>query len=67
MVSGEVSVTLKSYHFVLNGITSEHDLMNTKFGSYGEDNKGWSAEEAKGFIKINGNANKIYQLTNALL
>ncbi|MCA0151987.1 argininosuccinate synthase [Winogradskyella vincentii] len=64
MVSGEVSVTLKPYHFSLNGIRSKHDLMNTKFGSYGEENSGWTADEAKGFIKINANANKIYQLTN---
>ena len=64
MVSGEVSATLKPYHFSLNGIRSKHDLMNTKFGSYGEENSGWTADEAKGFIKINANANKIYQLTN---
>jgi argininosuccinate synthase len=64
MVSGEVSATLKPYHFSLNGIRSKHDLMNTKFGSYGEENSGWTADEAKGFIKINVNANKIYQLTN---
>ena len=37
----------------------EHDLMSAKFGSYGEINNGWTAEEAKGFIKINGNQNKI--------
>lgn len=64
-VSGEVSVTLKPYHFSLNGITSPHDLMNAKFGSYGEENKGWTADEAKGFIKINGNQNKIYQYVNS--
>lgn len=64
MVSGEVSATLKPYRFSLNGIRSKHDLMNTKFGSYGEENSGWTADEAKGFIKINANANKIYQLTN---
>ena len=67
MVSGEVSVTLRPYHFSLNGIRSKHDLMNTKFGSYGEENSGWTADEAKGFIKINANANKIYQLTNSEL
>ena len=67
MVSGEVSITLKPYHFSLNGITSKHDLMNAKFGSYGEENSSWTADEAKGFIKINANANKIYQLTNSEL
>lgn len=59
-VSGDVIVTLKPYHFTLDGITSPHDLMQAKFGSYGEMNKGWTAEEAKGFIKIIGNQNKIY-------
>ncbi|WP_088322998.1 argininosuccinate synthase [Polaribacter tangerinus] len=63
-VSGLVTVSLKPYHFSLDGIISKHDLMNAKFGSYGEENKGWSAEEAKGFIKIVGNQNKIYQQVN---
>jgi argininosuccinate synthase len=66
-VSGDVSVTLRPYHFTLDGISSQHDLMNAKFGSYGEENKGWTAEEAKGFIKINGNQNKIYQQVNSEL
>ncbi|MBO6879362.1 argininosuccinate synthase domain-containing protein [Winogradskyella sp.] len=63
-VSGDVFVTLKRYHFILEGIESNHDLMNAKFGSYGEENKGWTANEAKGFIKILGNQNKIYQQVN---
>ena len=66
-VSGDVTVTLKPYHFSLDGISSQHDLMNAKFGSYGEENKGWSTEEAKGFIKIIGNQNKIYQQVNSKL
>ncbi|MCB4806693.1 argininosuccinate synthase [Tamlana sp. 62-3] len=63
-VSGDVTVTLKPYHFTLDGIKSKHDLMSAKFGSYGEENKGWTADEAKGFIKIVGNQNKIYQQVN---
>ncbi|TDQ27480.1 argininosuccinate synthase [Tenacibaculum caenipelagi] len=63
-VTGGVFVTLKPYHFTLDGIDSPHDLMNVKFGSYGELNKGWTAEDAKGFIKILGNQNKIYQQVN---
>lgn len=63
-VSGDVFVTLKPYHFGLDGIDSKHDLMNAKFGSYGEENKGWTANEAKGFIKILGNQNKIHQQVN---
>ncbi|KJD35426.1 argininosuccinate synthase [Tamlana sedimentorum] len=64
-VSGDVTVTLKPYHFSLDGINSKHDLMSAKFGSYGEENKGWTADEAKGFIKIVGNQNKIYQQVNS--
>ncbi len=63
-VSGDVIVSLKPFHFNLDGISSEHDLMNAKFGSYGEMNKGWTADEAKGFIKILGNQNKIFQQVN---
>lgn len=63
-VSGEVIITLKPYHFSLDGIISKHDLMSAKFGSYGEENKAWTADDAKGFIKIVGNQNKIYQQVN---
>ena len=63
-VSGSVIVTLHPYRFELEGIVSENDLMNTKFGLYGEKNKLWNAEDAKGFIKILSNQNKIYQNIN---
>ena len=63
-VTGKVFVTLNPYHFNLNGIESKHDLMASKFGTYGEENKGWTAEEAKGFIKILSNQNKIYNQIN---
>jgi len=66
-VTGEVFVTLKPYHFSLNGINSEHDLMKSKFGEYGETNKAWSADDAKGFIKILGTPNKIYHSVNSEL
>jgi len=64
-VSGDVCVTLKPYHFQLDGVVSKHDLMNAKFGTYGEENKAWTANDAKGFIKILGNQNKIYQQVNS--
>ena len=52
------------YRFTLEGIKSDHDLMNASFGAYGEMNKGWTADDAKGFIKITGNQNKIYNHVN---
>ena len=63
-VSGKVFVTLHPYRFELNGIESDHDLMNAAFGRYGEENKGWSGDDVKGFIKLLSNQNKIYQFVN---
>ncbi len=63
-VTGDVFVTLFPYRFQLNGIESKNDLMNLDFGSYGEQNNKWSAQDAKGFIKISSNQNKIYQYVN---
>jgi len=64
-VSGEVFITLQPYRFTLDGIKSENDLMNSSFGNYGEENKAWTANDAKGFIKILSNAGKIYQHVNS--
>jgi argininosuccinate synthase len=58
-VSGEVSVSLHPYRFELNGVNSGNDLMNASFGNYGETNKAWTANDAKGFIKILSNPGKI--------
>lgn len=63
-VNGTVYVTLHPYRFSLDGIESPNDLMDSSFGSYGEMNLGWTADEAKGFIKISANANKIHQHVN---
>ena len=59
-VSGAVRVLLAPYRFQLLGIVSSNDLMQSKVASYGESNSGWSAEEAKGFIKIFANQTKLY-------
>jgi len=60
-VTGEVFVTLHPYRVVLNGIASPNDLMDSGFGNYGEENKAWTAVDAKGCIRITANAGKIYQ------
>ncbi|WP_339809458.1 argininosuccinate synthase domain-containing protein [Zunongwangia profunda] len=60
-VTGKVFVSLHPYRFILDGISSAYDLMNSNFGNYGEENKAWTANDAKGFIKILSNAGKIYQ------
>ncbi|HKI89199.1 MAG TPA: argininosuccinate synthase domain-containing protein [Draconibacterium sp.] len=63
-VTGKVFVKLKPYHFQLQGIESEHDLMNSGFGEYGETVKAWSADDVKGFTKILSNSLKIYHSVN---
>ena len=64
-VTGDVIVKLKPYHFTLEGIESSFDMMKSEFGEYGEMNNSWTSEEAKGFIKIYGNSNKIYHSINS--
>ena len=63
-VSGKVFVTLQPYRYTITGIESEHDLMSSKFGSYGEMNKGWSGDDVKGFAKIFGNQTSIFHKVN---
>ncbi|WP_103327165.1 argininosuccinate synthase domain-containing protein [Bacteroidetes bacterium endosymbiont of Geopemphigus sp.] len=59
-VSGQVGVHLHPFRFELTGIESAFDMMCSQAAQYGETNRAWSAEEAKGFIKIFGNQMKIY-------
>lgn len=63
-VSGTVTLGLAPYRFYVVGIESDHDLMSSKFGSYGEMNNAWSGEDVKGFSKIFGNQTMIYQKVN---
>lgn len=63
-VSGLVKVQLQPYYFSLIGIESPHDLMSSAFGSYGEENKGWTETDVKGFSNIYANALSIYHQIN---
>jgi len=63
-VNGEVRVLLQPYRYTLLGIKSENDLMSNKFGSYGEMNKGYTAEDVKGFTRILGNQTAIFHKVN---
>ncbi len=66
MVNGDVFVTLLPYRFNIDGISSPHDLMNDKFGSYGEMNRAFTGDDVKGFTKIFGNQTAIYHQVNNL-
>src|ERR1700759_696185 len=63
-VTGKVFVTLQPYRYTVTGIESAHDLMSSKFGSYGEMNKGWSGDDVKGFARIFGNQTSIFHKVN---
>jgi argininosuccinate synthase len=59
-VSGVVEVELRPYHFTVLGCSSPHDLMNAKFGAYGETNKSFTGADVTGFTKVLANPLKIY-------
>ncbi len=63
-VTGAVFVQLLPYRFHIIGIESDFDLMNSKFGKYGEMNTGFTGEEVRGFSKIFGNQTSIWHKVN---
>ncbi|MFT7612845.1 MAG: argininosuccinate synthase [Parvicellaceae bacterium] len=63
-VSGKVNLELHPYRFTIKGIESEHDLMTSDFGEYGEINKNWSGDDVKGFTKILANSMQIFNHVN---
>lgn len=64
-VTGDVRILMQPYRFTLQGISSDHDLMSPKFGSYGEMNKGYTADDVKGFTRILGNQTAIFHQVNS--
>ena len=59
-VNGTVIAELCPLSFFMLGVESEDDLVKTKFGEYGEMQKGWTAEDAKGFIKVLSTPLRVY-------
>ena len=59
-VNGVVSMQLQPYCFSTVGVESKDDLVKTKFGEYGEMQKGWTSEDAKGFIKVSSTPLRVY-------
>ena len=59
-VTGKVFVQLMPYRFQVTGIESTYDLMNSKFGKYGEMNAGFTGDDVRGFSKIFGNQTIIW-------
>ncbi|MDR1723050.1 MAG: argininosuccinate synthase [Tannerella sp.] len=59
-VNGTVTLELRPLSFSTVGVESKDDLVKTKFGEYGEAQKGWTADEAKGFIKVTSTPLRVY-------
>ncbi|MCR4824869.1 MAG: argininosuccinate synthase [Bacteroidales bacterium] len=59
-VNGNVTLELRPYGFSTVGVDSPDDLVKSKLGEYGETQKGWTAEEAKGFIKVTSTPLRVY-------
>ena len=59
-VNGTVTLELRPYSFSTVGCDSPDDLVHNKLGEYGEGAKGWTAEDAKGFIKVSSTALRAY-------
>ncbi|MBQ7622831.1 MAG: argininosuccinate synthase [Bacteroidales bacterium] len=59
-VSGTVTMHLRPYCFETVGVDSPNDLVKNKFGEYGETQKGWTGDDAKGFIKLSATALRAY-------
>ncbi|MDE5981137.1 MAG: argininosuccinate synthase [Bacteroidaceae bacterium] len=63
-VNGEVTLELRPYSFSTVGVDSPDDLVKNKLGEYGEGAKGWTGEDAKGFIKVSSTALRAYYLAH---
>ncbi len=51
-VNGTAILSLRPLGFSTVGVDSPDDLVKNKLGEYGETQKGWTADDAKGFIKV---------------
>ena len=59
-VNGIAILKLRPYSFQTVGIDSADDLTKSKLGEYGEMQHGWTADDAKGFIKVSSTPLRVY-------
>ncbi len=63
-VTGTAILKLRPYGFETVGVDSDNDLTKSKLGEYGETQNGWTADEAKGFIKVLSTPLRVYYGTH---
>ena len=59
-VNGTAILKLRPYSFQTVGIDSPDDLTKSKLGEYGEMQHGWTADDAKGFIKVSSTPLRVF-------
>ncbi|MBP5513397.1 MAG: argininosuccinate synthase [Bacteroidaceae bacterium] len=59
-VTGDVTLRLRPQAFDVIGADSPYDLLRSPLGEYGETQTGWTAQEAKGFIKLMSTPLRVY-------
>ena len=59
-VNGTVILRLRPLNYEVVGVESDDDLLKSRLGEYGEMQHGWTAEEAKGFIKLMATPLRVY-------
>ncbi len=64
-VTGKVGVILYPFGFMIEGVSSDFDLMNSKFGAYGESAGKWTSDDVKGFVTIISNSLRNYYSVNS--
>ena len=63
-VNGTVIVELRPLSMFMVGVDSPDDLVKTKFGEYGEMQKGWTADDAKGYINELSTRLRVYYVNH---
>ena len=59
-VNGTAILKLRPLGFETVGVDSPDDLLKSKLGEYGEMQHGWTADDAKGFIKVSSTPLRVY-------
>ena len=59
-VTGTGILTVGPKWYECTGVDTPNDLVNNPLGAYGEGQKGWSPEDAKGFIKLMETPLRVY-------
>jgi argininosuccinate synthase len=53
-VTGKVTVEFYKGHMTIKAIDSQYSLLNSKLGTYGEENAAWNGQDAASFCKMYG-------------